>query len=60
MSDDYQARLSAYTEGKDPIAMQVETPRLLAELIAGVLADKLLARPAPWKWSVGEILAHLA
>jgi len=57
---DYQARLHAYTEGKDPIAMQHEAPVILKRLIEGVSDSKLQARPAPGKWSVGEILAHLA
>jgi uncharacterized damage-inducible protein DinB len=57
---DYQSRLYAYTEGKDPIAMQREMPRLLADLIAGASGETLSARPAPGKWSVNEILAHLA
>ncbi len=59
-STDYQSRLQAYTEGRDPLAMQAEAPRVLAELIAGVPVPKLTARPAPGKWSVCEILAHLA
>ena len=57
---DYQSRLSAYTDGKNPIAMQGERPRLLAELLEGIPLEKLCARPAPAKWSVSEILAHLA
>jgi DinB family protein len=57
---DYEFQLLAYTDGKDPIAMQGETPRLLSELVAGVPLEKLSARPAPGKWSVSEILAHLA
>jgi len=32
----YKAKLEAYTEGKDPIAMQSDAPRILAELIEGV------------------------
>ncbi len=57
---DYAARLRAYTEGKDPLAMQAEMPGILAELVRGVPQSQLAARPAPGKWSVGEILAHLA
>jgi hypothetical protein len=57
---DYQSQLLAYTDGKDPIAMQGETPRLLAELVDGVPLETLSARPGPTKWSVSEILAHLA
>lgn len=56
----YAARLLAYTEGKDPVAMQAEMPGILAELIRGVAQAKLAKSPAPGKWSVGEILAHLA
>lgn len=57
---DYQARLNTYTDGQEPLAMQQETPAILLELIDGVNETKLQARPAPGKWSVGEILAHLA
>ena len=57
---DYQARLNAYTEGEDPIAMQREAPLTLVQLIDGVSEGDLRTRPAPGKWSVGEILAHLA
>ena len=56
----YAARLQAYTEGKDPLAMQSEMPAILAELIRGVPPAKLGKSPAPGKWSVGEIIAHLA
>lgn len=56
----YQARLDAYTEGKDPLAMQARTPTILAELTKGVSDEALRRRPLPDKWSVGEILAHLA
>jgi hypothetical protein len=57
---DYSARLLAYTEGKDPVAMQREMPALLAGLIAGMEPARLTMSPAPGKWSVCEILAHLA
>jgi hypothetical protein len=57
---DYQSRLQAHTEGRDPLAMQGEAPGVLAGLIAGVPVQKLTGRPAPGKWSVCEILAHLA
>jgi hypothetical protein len=58
--EEYKARILAYTEGKDPLAMQRETPHLLAKLIDGVPARKLSERPSPDKWSVVEIIAHLA
>lgn len=59
-AEQYKARLAAYVEGKDPIAMQSQAPRTLARLIDGVAEAKLRLKPAPGKWSVTEIMAHLA
>jgi hypothetical protein len=59
-ASDYSSRLLASTDGKDPVAMQREMPALLADLIAGVDTSRLTTPSAPGKWSVGEILAHLA
>jgi hypothetical protein len=56
----YTAKLEAYAEGKDPLAMQTDTPRILAELIEGAPEQALRRRPMPDKWSAGEIIAHLA
>ncbi|SRR6266704_1899240 len=56
----YEHKLEAYTEGKDPRAMQADAPRILAELIEGVPELALRQRPLPDEWSVGEIIAHLA
>ena len=58
--EQYTARLLAYTEGKDPLTMQRETPRLIADAIAGASKEQLAKRPAPGKWAVNEIIAHLA
>jgi uncharacterized damage-inducible protein DinB len=58
--DDYQTKLQAHVAGKDPIAMQSETPRLIAALIKGVTDAKLAQRPRSDKWAVTEIIAHLA
>jgi len=59
-AEQYKTRLAGYTAGKDPIAMQREAPLTLARLIDGVAEAELKRRPAPGKWSVTEILAHLA
>jgi hypothetical protein len=40
--------------------MQAETLQILAALIDTASGPDLRRRPAPGKWSVGEILAHLA
>jgi hypothetical protein len=47
-------------EGKQPLAVQAATAKKLERLIKGVSTSKLRKRPAPDKWSVSEILAHLA
>ena len=56
----YTQRVLGYVGTKQPLAVQAATPRKLARLIKGVPASKLHKRPAPDKWSVAEILAHLA
>jgi len=57
---EYLSRIRECAEGKDPMAAQAQSPEHIAELIANIPAEKLRARPAPDKWSVAEILAHLA
>jgi hypothetical protein len=59
-AEQYKRRLAGYVEGKDPVAMQREAASVLARLTGGAAEDKLRRRPAPQKWSVMEILAHLA
>jgi hypothetical protein len=57
---EYTRRILANVEGQDPLKVQAETPAKLGRLIDGVPASRLRERPAPGKWSVAEILAHLA
>jgi hypothetical protein len=57
---EYKSKIESYAQGRDPVAIQRDTPVLLKKLISGVPAEKLQARPAPEKWSIGEIIAHLA
>jgi hypothetical protein len=56
----YTQRIVGHMEGKKPLAVQAATAKKLARLIKGVPTAKLRKRPAPEKWSVSEILAHLA
>ena len=58
--EQYKARLMSYVAGKDSVALMRETVRVLAELIHAWPVDVLRKQPAPGKWSVGEILAHLS
>jgi uncharacterized damage-inducible protein DinB len=46
--------------GHDPVAVMAETPRRLEALVERLSAAEIEVRPAPGKWSVREILAHLA
>jgi hypothetical protein len=55
----YTQRIIAHAAGKQPLAVQAATPKKLERLIKGVPTAKLRKRPAPEKWSVSEILAHL-
>jgi hypothetical protein len=57
---EYVARLRSLVDGKDPIAVQTETPATLARLIASVPQEKLNRTPARGKWSLAAIVAHLA
>lgn len=55
----YAQRILHHVEGKDPLKVQASTPKKLAALLKNVPSSKLRKRPAPDKWSVTEILAHL-
>ena len=57
---EYIKRILGNLEGLDPLKVQAGTAKKLERMIKGVPASKLCKRPAPEKWSAGEILAHLA
>jgi len=57
---DYLARIRDYAQGKEPLELQKQTPVLLEELVAKASDEQLRRRPGKDKWSIGEILAHLA
>ena len=56
----YIQRILGLVEGKDPLQVQSETAKKLAKLIKPLSRKQLSARPEPGKWSIAEILAHLA
>jgi hypothetical protein len=56
----YTQRIMAHAEGMEPLKVQSATNKKLLRLIDGVSIAKLRKRPEPDKWSVAEILAHLA
>ena len=57
---DYLARIREHASGKDPLQAQAQTANVLSELISGATQDRLTQAPQPGKWSIAEILAHLA
>jgi hypothetical protein len=59
-AEQYINRLIGYLNGQDPVRVQAATAKRLSKLIQGVSRKRLTRRPAPGKWSVAEILAHLA
>ncbi len=44
----------------DPIEVMAETPDRLRKLVRGLTEAQLARKPAPGKWSMKEIVAHLA
>jgi hypothetical protein len=44
----------------DPLKVQAATPGSLLRLTRGLTRAQLLTRPAPGKWSIHEIVCHLA
>jgi DinB superfamily len=56
----YTQRILGNVEGQDPLRVQRATPAKLAKMVRGLDRKKLATRPAPGKWCIAEILAHLA
>lgn len=57
---EYITRILGYQAGKKPLKVQQTTVKKIERLIKGVPKKKLMTRPEPGKWSIAEILAHLA
>ena len=56
----YTKRMLGNVGDKNPLAVQRATPVRLARLVRGLSRTQLRRRPAPGKWSINEIVAHLA
>jgi tRNA-binding EMAP/Myf-like protein len=56
----YTARLLSLAEGAEPLEVLASTPARLGDLIAGRAAADLQTSPEAGRWSVAQILAHLA
>jgi len=56
----YTQRILGNLNGKEPLRIQQDTPKKLEKLIKPLSKAQLVRRPRPDKWSIAEILAHLA
>ena len=56
----YISRILGHVEGQDALKVQNQTAPKLAKAIRGLTPKQLRSRPEPDKWSIAEILAHLA
>ena len=56
----YTQRILGNVEGEDAIKVQKATAAKLKKLIHGLSPKQLKWKPGPGKWSIAEILAHLA
>ena len=58
--EQYRNRMFSHLNGKDPLRLQAAAPARLQKLLKGVSSAKARQRPAPGKWSIREIVAHIA
>jgi len=56
----YIQRILSHVEGQDALKVQRATAAKLKKLTAGLTPKQLRWKPEPGKWSIAEILAHLA
>jgi uncharacterized damage-inducible protein DinB len=59
-AEQYRKRMLAQLDGKHPLKLQAEAQKKIERLLKGAPPAKLRKRPAPGKWSVAEIVAHVA
>ncbi len=56
----YRNRILSYLGDQEPIGVQKATPSQLDRRLRKAAPEALIRRPAPDKWSIAEIVAHLA
>jgi hypothetical protein len=59
-AEQYRNRMYRYIEGQNPLKLEAAAPARLAKLLRGVNSVVARKRPAPDKWSIAEIVAHIA
>ncbi len=58
--EQYRSRVFQNLGSQDPLKLQAATPAKLQRLLKGVSSAKLRKRPQPNRWSISEIVCHLA
>src|SRR5262245_2219245 len=58
--DQYKSRILSLAGDRDPLLCLAAAPDKLVQLTKGLTDDALSHKPAPGKWSIREIVAHLA
>ena len=58
--EQYRNRMFGHVGKNDPLKMLAAAPAKVAKLLKGVSPAKARKRPAPEKWSIAEIVAHIA
>ena len=56
----YMRRIKGYVEGRNPVNLQAAFPAKLRQAVRGLTSAQLRRRPNPGKWSIQEIVGHLA
>jgi len=56
----YKARILSQLQGREPLGLLAVASDKLTELIARTKPSALSQPPAPGKWTINEIVAHLA
>jgi hypothetical protein len=59
-AEQYRKRMFGYSDGKDALKLEAAAPARLAKLLKGVTPAVARKRPAPEKWSIAEIVAHIS
>jgi hypothetical protein len=59
-AEQYIQRILGHVDGQDAIKVQQSTAPKLKKLVQGLTPTQLKWKPEPGKWSVAEIVAHLA
>ncbi len=60
ITNPYIKRILTNVIGKDPLKVLAQTPKRLRKLTKGLKKKQLRFQPAPGKWSITQIVTHMA